>query len=89
MLLEPDGSTLIPIGANTYLSNQVLTKDHEKTMHDLIGNRTAKLHFKPIYDVTTTSVSYEISIEIIAGGIRKFLDETFLTNPCPPHQTFD
>ena len=89
MLLEPDGSASVAVGANTYLSNQVLTKDHEKQIADLIGNRKAKLHFRPIYDPITTSISYEITIEIITGAIGTVLDDTFSTNPTPPRPAFD
>lgn len=89
LVLEPDGGPQLAIGVNTYLGNLVLTRADENRIRNLIGNRTATLRFKPMYNAGSKTVSYEISIEVLKDGRRILLAERIVINPCPPRCSID
>ena len=80
----------VTIGPNTLVATQVILKDSVNAIRSAVKNISAILYFTPkkVSSVWGNKIIYEIRIKPIDKGAN-FLDNTYNTNPAPPHQAYD
>ncbi|MCX6216880.1 hypothetical protein [Spirosoma sp.] len=92
--LQPKGKTNVSIGANTYVGNQLLSKEAVKKIVAKIKSdslkRQANLLFIPNRDHATNRIQYKVFIQFINKNesdldTNLYSDSEFSTNPSPPH----
>ncbi|ADB39216.1 hypothetical protein Slin_3205 [Spirosoma linguale DSM 74] len=92
--LQPKGKTNVSIGANTYVGNQLLSKETVKKIVAKIKSdslkRQANLLFIPARNPATTRIQYKVFIQFVNKNESDLdtnldSDSDFSTNPSPPH----